>query len=179
MKRIVLIVLGLVGLLQGCQAAGDGAVAFCDFDSKGFYRRQQTVPWQPVAPERIVEEEYRGRIFETRFRDKDQDLYGYRVFMNIRGKPVYVSVALLDHPQSTIDVKQLAAKAKLLLQNEAMKAARELQDKRAFVSLASNEYDILLWEWRSRWFFSVDAPERFSVFEIVGNTVGYVCTYQQ
>jgi hypothetical protein len=179
MKHVLLIALALVALLQGCQAASDDPGSFCDPDSEGFYRRQATVTWEPVAPERIAEADYRGRIFEARIRAKEQELFGYKVLMNIRGKPIYVSVALLDREQAVVDVKQLGAKARMLLQNEAMEVARQRRDKRAFVSLASNEYDIHLWSWRSSWYFSVDAAEHFSVFEIVGNTVGYVCTYQQ
>ncbi|HEY0940278.1 MAG TPA: hypothetical protein VGE08_09295 [Steroidobacter sp.] len=179
MKKVLLVALALVTLLQVCVAASNASDSFCDPGSESFYPRQSALEWEPVPPQRIAEADYHGRIFEARVVDGEQQLFGYRVLMNIRGKPIHVSVALLDRAQETIDVKRLAAEARLLLQNEAMKVARQQRDKRAFVSLSSNEYDIVLWSWRSGWYFSVVAPDRFSVFELAGNTVGYVCTYQQ
>lgn len=179
MKKVLPVALALVTLLQGGVATSEASDGFCDPHSESFYRRQRTVVWEPVPPERIAEADYHRRIFEARIRDRGRELFGYRVLMNIRGKPIHASVALLDRPQEIIDVKQLASQARMLLQNEALKVAREQRDKSAFVSLSSNDYDILLWSWRSSWYFSVDAPERFSVFEILGNTVGHVCSYQQ
>jgi hypothetical protein len=177
MKQLLWVLLAFVSLQEGCAAANDDAGAFCDASSEDFYRKQQLLPWLPVAPERIVEADYRGRTFEARL-PGPPDLFAYKVLMNIRGSASYVSVALMDRKQSDIDVKQLASEARMLLQDEARKVARERRAKEAFVTLASNHQTIALWSWHSRWFFSVDAGERFSVFEIAGTTVGYVCTYQ-
>jgi hypothetical protein len=178
MKQLLWILLAFVSLQQGCAAASDDAGAFCDPSSEEFYRKQKLLPWLPVAPEQIVEADYRSRVFEARLPGPPQDLFAYKVLMNIQGSASYVSVALMDRKQSDIDVKQLASQARMLLQDEARKVARERRAKEAFVTLASSHYTIALWPWHSRWFFSVDADERFSVFEIAGTTVGYVCTYQ-
>lgn len=187
MKRVLLVAVSLLGLSQGCQAdndsgqgqqspASEGSKGFCDPDSADFYKRQSTIAWEPVQPERIAEADYRGRTFEARMHDEQQELFAYKVLMNIGGKPIHVSVALLDRRQATVDMQRLASEAKMLLQNEAVQVARKQGAMQAFVSLSSNDYDIVLWPWRSGWYFSVVAPEGFSVFEIVGNTVGYVCT---
>lgn len=176
MKKDLLIALALVALLHGHRAASDTSDGFCDPGSDSFYRRQTRVEWQPVPAKRIAEADYHGRTFEARIREQGRDVYAYRVFMNIRGKPIAVSVALLDRPQEVVDVKRLAAEARMFLQNEAMKVAREQPDKRAFVALSSHS-DILLWSWRSNGYFSVEGPKNFSVFQIAGNTVKLVCTH--
>lgn len=176
MRQVLLIAAALAALLQAYPVASDTSDGFCDPASDSFYRRQRTVEWQPVPAERIAEADYHGRTFEARISEQGRDVYAYRVLMNIRGKPIYVSVALLDRPQEIVDVKRLAAEARMFLQNEAMKVAREQPDKRAFVALSSHS-DILLWSWRSNGYFSVEGPEDFSVFQIAGNTVEFVCTY--
>lgn len=173
------ILLTFVSLQPICLAASDDTAAFCDPSGKDFYRQQQMLAWQLVAPERIIEADYRSRVFEARLHYQDQDLFAYKVLMNIRGSASYVSVALMDRRQSNIDVRQLASQARMLLQDEARKLARERGVKEAFVTLSSSYQTIALWSWRSRWFFSVDASERFSVFELADTTVEYVCTYQQ
>lgn len=177
MKHAVLIPLTIAALLQSSWAASDNSGDPCDSNSEAFYRRQTTVTWQPVPAERVAEADYHGRTFETRIREQERDVYAYRVLMNMQGKPIYVSVALLDRPQEIIDVERLAAEARMFLQNEAMKVVRERRDKKAFLALSDNRHDILLWSWRSSWYFSVDAPEDFSVFRITGNTVELVCSY--
>lgn len=151
---------------------------FCDPHSADFRWRQHRISWHPVAPERIAEPDYHGRVFEARVRDAEAELFAYKVLMNIRGHATYASVALLDQEQSTIDVKSLAVNARMLVQDEARKVAGERGLKETFVSL-SNNFDIALWSSRSGTYFTVDTSERASVFEIEGNTVRYVCTYEQ
>lgn len=178
MQPWLLMTVSLIALPQLCQAASEDARGFCDPQSEDFYRRQSTVPWEPVPRERIAEADYYERTFEARIRYGEEELFAYKVMMNIRGKPTYVFVALLDERQAVIDLKPLASKAKVVLGEAASKVVREQRARAAYVSLASVEYDILLWPWRSSWYFSMDAAQGFSVFEIAGNTVGYVCTHQ-
>jgi hypothetical protein len=161
-------------------AAEHGASAmsgFCDSSSDAFYARKQSLPWTPIAPERIVEADYEGRMFEARLTVEGQELFAYKVVMNIGGGPAFVSVALLDRRQERVDVKQLAAQARMLLQDEAAKFVREQRVKEAYPALASNQGDISLWSQGAAWYFTIKTPERFAVFAIVGNKVEYVCTH--
>lgn len=178
MKHWLLIALSLVALAQVCQAASDDTNGFCDPQSENFYRRQSPVAWKPVPRERIAEADYYERTFEARIKYAEQELFAYKVMMNIRGKPIHAFVALLDRRETIIDIKPMASKARIVLQEEAMDVAREQHATAPFLSLSSNKYDILLWPWRSSLYFSVVDPERFSVFETTGNTVGYICTYR-
>lgn len=177
----VAMLLAFVGM-QGCVAAENASAAssgFCDSSSTEYAPRKQKLSWQPVAAERIAEADYYGRTFEAQLRIAGEDLFAYKVVMNIGGGPAFVSVALLDRRQEIIDVKQLAAQARMLLQNEALKVVRERRLKQAYPALASNQGEISLWSQGADWYFIVQAPESFSVFNIAGNTVEYVCTHRQ
>lgn len=168
--------------LHGCAVAAEdrpsASSGFCDSRSEDFATRKPTVPWQPVANERIAEADYYGRVFEARLRLDGEEQVAYKVVMNVGGGPAFVSVALLDRPRERIDVEQLAAQARMLLQNEALKVVREQRLKQAYPTLVSNQGDILLWSRGATWYFTARTPERFAVFAIAQDTVEYVCTYQ-
>jgi hypothetical protein len=168
--------------LHGCAVAAEegrsASSGFCDPGSADFATRKPTVPWQPVANERIAEADYYGRVFEARLRSDQEEQFAYKVVMNVGGGPAFVSVALLDRRQERIDVEQLAAQARMLLQNEALKVVREQRMKQAYPTLVSSRGDIQLWSRGATWYFTARTPERFAVFEISQDTVKYVCTYQ-
>jgi hypothetical protein len=169
--------------LHGCavwaaDTSSSASSRFCDPRSEDFATRKPTVSWQPVDNYRIAEADYYGRVFEARLHLDRQEQFAYKVVMNVGGGPAFVSVALLDHRQERIDVGQLAAKARMLLQNEALEVVRKQRLKQAYPTLVSNEGEILLWSQGAAWHFTARTPERFAVFEIAGDTVEYVCTYR-
>jgi hypothetical protein len=176
-------VLVVFASLHGCAvgAADTSSVngRFCDPSSSDFATRKPSVTWQSVDNNRIAEADYFGRVFEARIQIDGREQFAYKVAMNVGGGPAFVSVALLDRPQDRIDVQQLAAQARLLLQNEALKVVREQRLKQAYPTLASNRGEILLWSHDAKWYFTARTPERFEVFAIVGGTVEYVCTHRR
>lgn len=172
-----LIFASLQGRADAAEQAASAMSGFCDSSSDEFSARKKSLPWVPIAAERIVETDYEGRMFEARLTVEGQELFAYKVVMTIGGGPAFVSVALLDRRQESLDVKQLAAQARMLLENEAAKVVREQRVKEAYPALASNQGDISLWPQDTAWYFTIKTPERFAVFEIKGNTVKYVCTH--
>jgi hypothetical protein len=172
-----LVFASLQGHADAAEHATSAMSGFCDSSSDEFSARKQSLPWTPIARERIAEADYEGRMFEARLTVEGQDLFAYKVVMNIGGGPAFVSVALLDRRQESLDVKQLAAQARMLLQDEAKKVVREQRVKEAYPTLASNQGDILLWSQGAAWYFTIKTPERFAVFAIAGNKVEYICTH--
>jgi hypothetical protein len=162
---------------RAAEHATSAISGFCDASSDEFFARKTSLPWTPIARGRIVEADYAGRMFEARLIFEGQELFAYKVVMNIGGGPAFVSVALLDRRQERLDVKQLAAQARMLLQNEAMHVVREQRLKEAYLALTSNQGDILLWSQGAAWYFTIKTPERFAVFEIADKHVEYVCTH--
>ena len=175
-------VLVVFASLHGCAvgAADTSSVnsRFCDRRSDDFATRKPSVTWQSVENNRIAEADYFGGVFEARVQIDGREQFAYKVAMNVGGGPAFVSVALLDRRQDRIDVQQLAAQARMLLQNEALKVVREQRLKQAYPTLASNRGEISLWSHDATWYFTARTPERFAVFEIAGDTVEFVCTYQ-
>ncbi|MGN5222258.1 hypothetical protein [Aeromonas veronii] len=150
----------------------------CNPQSDEFFPKQKITPWISVPSSRVAEVDYYGRIFEARIFVESRELFLYKVLMNIRGVPSYVSVGVLGEKQLVIDTRKISLGAIFFLQNEAARLIRELK-KSEIYHVLSYGGDISIWEHGGKWYFSKWKNDEFIVFEFTERDIGYVCNYNE
>ena len=154
-----------------------GNAEICSPQSQEFFPRQRTIPWVPVHSSRIAEADYYGRTFEASLKMDSRELFAYKLFMNIRGVPSYVSVALLGDQQRIVDTQKISQRAIFFLQDEAERLIRQLNIPEAYLIVTDSWNDVFIWQQAGNWYFSIKNNDRFVVFEFTERDIEYVCTY--
>lgn len=158
---------------------GENNSGACNSQSDEFFPKQKIIPWIPVPSSRVAEVDYYGRVFESRIFVESRELFLYKVLMNVRGVPSYVSVGVLGEKQLVIDTRKISFGAIFFLQNEAVRLIRELKKSEIYHVLSYGSGDISIWEHGGKWFFSKRKNDEFVVFEFTERDIVYVCNYNE